>query len=58
MSYPKEGWNKLSDDEKLFMKELADKFSPTYEGEEAPEGVIIQDVKPRTPYRAWWIKGG
>jgi len=58
MSYPKEEWNKLTDDEKIFMKELGDKFSPKYEGVDSPGGIIIKDVKPRTPYRAWWIKGG
>ena len=55
MSYPKEEWNKLTASEKLFMKELADKFSPKYEGVEAPGGIIIKDVKPRKPYKAWWV---
>jgi hypothetical protein len=57
VSYPKEEWNKLTASEKLFMKELAVKFSPKYEGVEAPRGVVIQEVKPRTPYQTWWVKG-
>ena len=55
MSYPKEEWNKLTPADQDFMRELGAKFSPTYEGEEAPDGVFIQDVKPRIPYRAWWV---
>jgi hypothetical protein len=55
MSYPKEEWNKLNTEEQEFMRELGAKLSPTYEGEKAPEGVVIQDVKPRTPYKAWWV---
>ena len=37
----------LTDDEKLFFKELAVKLGPLkYEGERAPKGYIVQDYQP------------
>jgi len=48
----------LSIQEREFFEELNKKLGPCkYEGEQAPEGVVIKDVKPETPYRCYWRKG-
>ena len=48
---------KCTKEEKKALSEMQKVLGPLkYEGEKAPEGVTIKDVKPRTPYRTWWIK--
>ena len=46
---------KCTKEEKKELSELQRVLGPLkYEGEEAPEGVIITDVEPRKPYRCFW----